>query len=216
MLHAMLRLLPLLCLLLLPAPAAAQDSIFGNPNDLPGEGGDAVLPSGYKGIRWGMGEAALAAVRGRPMEPQNTPDPHIKWLIESPPPGEQGGVSTVKWKFWDGKLMEVHVYYKGPFTRREGRELRNKFVTRYGEASYKKLEKERPPMLSTRVAWDPINEERWTWQDPFTIQVLRREAADEVWFLVRQSRVYEAMRLLQDKREREEARSARVREIDLD
>ncbi len=207
----------LLCLLLfLTAPALAQDSIFGNPNDLPGEGGDAVLPAGYKAVRWGINPEALMAVRGRPMEPQNSADPHLQWLIESPPPGESGGIQTVKWKFWDGQLMEVQVHYRGPFTRREGRELRNKFVTRYGEAVYKKTETERPPMLSSRAAWDPIQEERWTWQDPFTIQMLRRTAADEVWTLVRQSRVLEAMRLLQDKREREEARSARVREIDLD
>lgn len=216
MLEPMPRLTLLLCLVLLPATAAAQDSIFGNPNDLPGEGGDAVLPSGFRGVRWGISAEALMAVRGRPMEPLNAPDKHLTWLIESPPPGEEGGVTTVKWKFWDGRLMEVQVFYQGPFTRREGRELRNKFVTKYGEASYKKAEKERPPMLARNVAWDPVDEERWTWQDPFTIQMLRRTSKDEVWFLVRQSRVYEAMRLLQDKREREEARSAKVRGIDLD
>lgn len=216
MLHAMPSFPLLLCSLLLAAPAAAQDSTFGNPADLPGEGGDAVLPSGYRDIRWGINPEALMAVRGRQMEPQNTPDPHIQWLIESPPPGEGGGVATVKWKFWDAKLMEAQIFFRGPFTRREGRELRNKFVTKYGEASYKKSEKERPPMLSRNIAWEPLNEERWTWQDPYTIQMLRRTVTDEVWFLVRQSRVYEAMRLLQDKREREQARSAKVRGIDLD
>ncbi len=215
MLESMLRLLALLALLL-PASAAAQDSIFGNPNDLPGEGGDAVLPSGYQDVLWGIAPDALMAVRGRPMEPQNVPDPHIKWLIEMPAPGEDGGVSTVKWKFWDDKLMEVQVFYKGPFTKREGRELRNKFVTKYGESAYKAREVARPATMSSKAEWETIQEERWTWQDPFTVQMLQRTAKDEVWYVVRQSRVYEAMRLLQDKREREQARSARVREIDLD
>lgn len=210
------RLLVLvLTLALVPLPAAAQ-TIFGNPNDLPGEGGDAVLPSGYKGVRWGIAPAPLMAVRGRPMEPIKTPDPHVHWLIETPPVGESGGIQTVKWKFWDDKLMEVQVFYRGPFTSREGRELRNKFVTRYGEANYEKKERERPPFLAANVQWEPTLEERWTWQDPYSVQMLRRMAEDENWLLVRQSRVYEAMRLLQDKREREQAKSAKVRAIDLD
>ena len=174
MLPPMLRLPLLLALLLLPATAAAQNSIFGNPDDLPGEGGDAVLPAGYQGILWGISPEALMAVRGRAMEPLNTPDPHLTMLIESSPPGEEGGISTLKWKFWDRKLMEVAVFYSGPFTKREGRELRNKFVTKYGEALYKAVERERPPMLSTKVDWQSVQEETWTWQDPFTIQALHR------------------------------------------
>ncbi len=216
MLDPMPRLVLLLIIALLPLPAAAQTSIFGNPNDLPGEGGRSVLPPGYQGILWGIGPEALVAVRGRPMESQNVPDPHIKWLIEVAPPGEDGGVATLKWKFWDDKLIEVHVYYRGPFTRREGRELRNKVVTRYGEAAYKAKKQERPPMLPSSAPWVPVQVEEWNWQDPYPVQMLHRTSHEEVWFLVRQSRVYEAMRLLQDKREREQARSARVREIDLD
>jgi hypothetical protein len=216
MLDRMPRLFSLLFVLLFASPAGAVDTIFGNPADLPGEGGDAVLPSGYKGVLWGIGPEALMAVRGHTMETLHATDPHLTWLIETPPAGESGGVQTVKWKFWDGKLMEAHIYYTGPFTKREGRELRNKFVTRYGETDYKAVERKRPQMLSSKVQWEPVREERWTWQDPYTIQLLQRTAQDEVWFLVRQSRVYEAMRLLQDKREREDSKSARVREIDLD
>ncbi len=209
------RTLGLLIALLIAAPAAAQ-KLPTLGTDEPGLGGDAVLPAGYKDLRWGISPRSLMAVRGRAMETQNTSDPHLSWLIETPPPGESGGRTAVKWKFWDDKLIEVHVYFVEFPSRREGEQLMHKFQERYGDSKFERIMKDVDIHGFDSLKKQPIAEERWTWQDPFTIQVLRRVVDDEQWTQVRQSRVYEAKRLLQDKKDRAEARSERVRSIELD
>ena len=88
-------------------------------------------------------------------------------------------------------------------------------MTRYGDGNYERAQLDGGP-LPKAGAGPALSEERWTWQDTFTTQVLRREVQEEAWTLIRQSRVYEAQRLQQDKRERDEARSAKVRAIKLD
>ena len=82
-LHCLLLLIGLA--LLLPGTALPQrQAVTKGP--APGEGGDSVLPAGFKGVVWGASSEAIMAIRGG-MEVQATPDHHIRKLIELPPPG---------------------------------------------------------------------------------------------------------------------------------
>ena len=146
------------------------------------------------------------------MESLSTPDPHITYLIDAPRPGETELREVVKWKFWDDQLVEVHIHYEGPFTRKEGREIVSKFQRKYGDGKHEQIfgatspNQQRPPLL----------EEWWTWEDSFSIQVLRQEVSDQSWVAIRHSRLLEAARRAQEEREREEARTRRVKAIELD
>lgn len=233
----LLALLPLLAFLA-PLPGLAQqvptisDQQQARAQPRAGEGGDAVLPAGYKSVVWGASPEIVQGIRGRVMESQPSPDPHIAYLIDVPPPAwtddsEQAQPSpagssgdseateqreVVKWKLWDGRLIEVHVHYEGPFTRKEGRDLVGMFQRRYGEGSHEVTLGATSPNHPT----PPVIEEWWTWEDPFTVQILKRIAEDESWVVIRSSRVLDLARRAQDEREREEVRTQRVQQIDLD
>jgi len=206
----------------LPAVATAQAPGISRADQKddrpppPGVGGDRVIPAGYKGVAWGIGVEAIQAIKG-PMELQITPDPHIKRLIQAPPPGSDAGVPVLHWVFWDEKLYEVTIFFPGPFTSREGRELVSKFESQYGPGrrdSKKKylgrVNKRDSSML------EEVIEDKWIWQDPFSVQALWHDVLENQWKCVRQSRMYEASRQAQEEDERNVARSKRVRSIELD
>jgi len=177
-----------------------------------GEGGDAVLPAGYKSVVWGATPEIVQGIRDRVMEHTLAPNSHVTYLIDAPRPGETDIKEVVKWKFWDGALSEVHVHYEGPFTRKEGRDLVAKFERHYGEGKHEVVWSDTSPNHPTAR----IIEEWWTWEDPFTIQMLKRLSEDQSWIVIRHSRVLELARRAQEERELEEARTGRVREIELD
>jgi len=209
-------LLILALLLLLPTGVAAQ-SAKASPPPPPGSGGDAVLPAGYRGVVWGASAQALMAIRGG-MELQVTPDRHIKKLIELPPPGDDGDGMVRHWTLWDDQLVEVTMYFPGRFTVREGRELRDRFEDKYGTG---RLEKTKRGVETGTSVWNvkveaQVVEQRWVWQDPFTIQELRNDVRKGQWVCIRQSRMFKASRQAQDEAERNQAHSQRVKSIVLD
>jgi hypothetical protein len=217
----MLRPIVLLSLLLslVAAPAVAQQhglTIPGQEADdgrvRAGEGGDAVLPTGYKHVVWGATPEIVQGIRGRVMEFFDTPDPHISYLIDSPRPGETELHEVVKWKFWDGQLIEVHIHYEGPFTRKEGRDLVDKFQRHYGESKHEEIRGGASPKEPRGV----LKEEYWTWEDPFSIQILKGIETDRSYIVIRHSRVLDLARRAQEEREREEERTERVQGIELD
>ncbi|MCP4873110.1 MAG: hypothetical protein GY898_30830 [Proteobacteria bacterium] len=201
-----------LVLLLLAAVPAVAQQVPEIKSPAPGEGGDAELPPGYKSVVWSASPEIVMGIRERGMEPMNAANPHVSWLIDTPQPGETDLKEVVKWKFWDGRLVEVHIHYEGPFTRKEGRDLVGKFQRHYGEGKHEFILAPK----STRQQRDIIQSEWWTWEDPFTIQVLKFQDADKSWLLIRHSRVLEDARRAQEQRELEEERTRRVQGIELD
>jgi len=211
-----LSLLAVLVLLVSAQPAAAADKAVAPPPP-PGSGGDAVLPAGYRGVVWGASGQGLMAIRGG-MELQVTPDPRIKKLIELPPPGVDGDGMVRHWTLWNDQLVEVTMFFPGEFTVREGRELKERFESKYGAG---RLEKTKKGVESGTSAWDvkveeQVVEQRWVWQDPFTIQELRNDVRKGQWVCVRQSRMFEVSRKAQDAADRKKAHSKRVKSIVLD
>jgi hypothetical protein len=195
------------------APAAAAP---GRP--VPGKGGDAVLPSGYQGVLWGISPNALQAVRGRAMETQITPDPHIVLLIETPEPGSDDASTVVQWRFWDEKLFEIHLFYDTELTVKEGVELVSRYEEKYGGPRHEVLREEVDTNNDGRPDTEgkKIHEERWVWEDAFTLQILRRQVSAAQWTCMRRSRMLEASRQVQDEKDREKVRSHRVKSIELD
>ena len=196
----------------------AQKSPSSKRPPAPGKGGDAVLPAGFKGVVWGASAEAIMAIRGG-MEMQVTPDRHIRKLIELPMPGTESGDGMVRhWTLWDDKLIEVTMFFPGEFTVREGRELREAFEKKYGPGRLEKITK---GVETGTNAWNvkvekQIVEQRWLWQDPFTIQELRNNVRKGQWVNVRQSRMFEASRDAQIEVERQNAQSKKVKSIVLD
>ncbi|MBJ94620.1 MAG: hypothetical protein CMP23_09110 [Rickettsiales bacterium] len=212
-----LQLLIALCCLVFALPAFGQREPSPVRPPQPGEGGDATLPAGYKGVVWGASAEAIMAILGG-MEVQATPDPHLRKLIELPPPGSEGDGMVRHWTLWDDKLVEVTMFFPGPFTLREGRELREAFENKYGPARLEKISK---GVERGSSAWDvkvekQIVEKRWLWQDPFTIQMLKNDVLTGQWINIRQSRMFEASRNAQAEQERKEAQSKKVKSIILD
>ena len=189
------------------APGAQEEARPG-----PGLGGDSVFPPGYKGVVWAATPEIVQGLRGRVMESVPNPNPHITYLIDAPRPGEIDNKEVVRWKFWDGLLTEVHVIYEGPFTGKEGRDLVAKFERRYGEGKYDATLGPTSPNHPRPT----VIEEWWTWEDPFTIQILKREKEDESWTVIRHSTVLQAGRRAQEERELERDRTRRVKDIELD
>lgn len=214
----MLRLLPagLLAIILLLSVAHAQQGSALPPraddSNAPGRGGDAVLPAGYGNVVWGATPEIVEGIRGRGMEHQQTQNRHIKWLIEAPLPGETDKKEVIRWIFWDGQLFEVQVLYEGPFTRAEGRDLVGKFQRHYGDGTHEAIYGATSPLRQTRE----IEEQWWVWEDPFTTQMLKEDRPEKTWVMLRHSRVLEESRRAQEQRELDEARTQRVREIELD
>jgi len=152
------------------------------------------------------------------MELQVTPDPHIKKLIELPAPGDTGDGMIRHWTLWDDKLIEVTMFFPGQFTVREGRELRERFEAKYGPGRLEKTKKnvESGSSVYNVKVEEQVVEQRWVWQDPFTVQELRNDVRKGQWVCVRQSRMFEASRNAQDEVERSQAKSKRVKSIQLD
>jgi len=211
------QLLLLTLIVMLPGATLAQGPRAVAKGPAPGEGGDSVLPAGFKGVVWGASAEAIMAIRGG-MEMQATPDRHIRKLIELPPPGSEGDGIVRHWTLWDDQLIEVTMFFPGQFTIREGRELREAFEKKYGAGRVDKISKN---VETGTDAWNAKLEkqvvvQRWLWQDPFTIQELRNDVRKGQWVNVRQSRMFEASRDAQLEIERQEAQSKKVKSIVLD
>ncbi len=196
---------------LLAGTAIAQTKAAGQPPP-PGEGGDAILPAGYKNVRWGINDNALQHVLDRGLESAPGMDHHRHWLIDTPPSNAVDSKrGVVKFHFWDSQLFEVTIFYS--LTASEGKELLARFQEKYGVARHEVV-KGKIIEYGAREASDA--EERWQWRDPFTLQILRRELQGEKWSMIRQSRVLEELRLTQQRKEREEKRSNKIDDIELD
>ena len=194
--------------LLFAGSAVAQDPVT-KPPPPPGEGGDAVLPAGYKNLRWGINDIALSSVLDRGMESAPGRDSHRHWLIDTPPTN-QPDRGVVKFHFWDGAFYEVVMYYT--LTAAEGKRLKERYEERYGPGTHSTVKS----AVYEYNGAQKIAEEKWQWQDPFTVQILRRQLDGEKWSVVRQSRVLEDRRQAQERREREEKRGSKVDSIGLD
>jgi hypothetical protein len=207
----------LLLVLLIPAAAAAQQpsALDAIGDEVPGQGGDAVLPAGYRAVLWGISPLPMQHVRGVAMEELPAAEPEVKVLIEAPPPGERSAIATVKHWFWREKLYRVEVYYTSPLSKTEGRELQKRYESKYGEPQYaiKPLDPDFGP-----AKLPPGEERRWTWSDPFTIQSLQQDTRNDEWIMVRQSKVIEYQRLLENRRQREEgeAQTDKIKNLDID
>lgn len=212
------RFLPLLATLALALVALPSLSLGQAKNPKappgPGEAGDALLPAGYKGVVWGASSEVVEALRNRTLERQSTTSSHVVYLIEAPPPGDKETKKVVKWKFWDDALIEVQVHYEGPFNKVEGRELVHKFESRYGAGIHEERKQKQHYNWSDKT--DLLVDEWWTWQDSYTIQMLKKNFDDNSWTTVRKSRVLEANRDQQKTDERTETHTDRVQDIDLD
>jgi len=180
----------------------------------PGEGGDSQLPAGYKGVVWGATTEAVQALRGRPLERMSTASSHVLYLIEAPLPGDKTTKTVVKWKFWDNELTEVHLLFEGPFNRTESREMIYKFESRYGEGRNEQRKQKQHYNWDAKT--DLVIDEWWTWEDPFTTQMLKKNFEDNSFTVVRKSRVLEANRDRKTEEERMKAKTDRVQEIELD
>lgn len=214
-------------LALLPAAVLAQGTprganISSMPldaigNDIPGRGGDAVLPAGYRKVLWGIAPVPMQHVRGLAMEDLPTADRDVKLLIEAPPPGERSAIATVKYKFWREQLYRVEVFYAAPLTKKEGRELQQRFEAKYGTPEYSS--KPLPRVHMDGVWVEPGEERTWVWSDPFTVQSLMVDTRTDAWNMVRQSRVIEYTRLVENRKEREvgaEASTDKIKNLEID
>ena len=204
----------LFALALGPSLASAEGTAVPKKTQGPGEGGDSTLPAGYKGIVWGAHPNAVQALRGRPLERQITTSSHVVYLIEAPLPGDKSTKKVIKWKFWDEALIEVQVHYEGPFTRTESRELVYKFESAYGAGKHEQKKQEQ--FHGWDRSTDLVIDEWWTWEDPFTTQMLKKNKADQGWVALRRSRVLEANRDRQKEEAREQTNTNRVQGIEVD
>ena len=195
-------------------PADASGTSSKSTESLPGEGGDSHLPAGYKGVVWGANPVSVQALRGRPLERQITASSHVVYLIEAPLPGDKATKRVIKWKFWDDALIEVQVLFDGPFNRRESREIVHKFESRYGSGNHEERKEKRHYNWNAKT--DRVVDEWWTWEDPFTTQMLKKNMDDDSWTVLRKSRVLEANRDRQRTDEKSQTKTGRVQDIDLD
>jgi hypothetical protein len=212
--HIFLCLTVALSLSLPSPPANARAGSAKATDEEPGQGGDSRLPAGYKGVVWGAKSITIQAQRGRPLERQSTASSHVLYLIEAPLPGDKDTKRVIKWKLWDGALIEVQVHYEGPFNRSESRELVHKFESRYGAGHHE--EKKEKLHYNWDAKTDLVVDEWWTWEDPFTTQMLKKNMNENSWTVVRKSRVLQANRDRQRKDEKFQTKSGRVQSIDLD
>lgn len=207
---AMVRRMRRLLLLsvLLSSTALAKPALQARDQNVQvGEGGDAVLPAGYQNVVWGASAAEVMAVRERPLETLSDPDPAFTWLLEYPE--RDAGVSTIKYRLLHDKLYEVQVFYEGGFSARDAREFARRFEERYGDATYDR------DMADYVYGRKELTEERWRWQDPFSLQLLRHTTEPDGWTLVRISRVLEAERM-HALRKGDVSANDRVKHVELD
>jgi hypothetical protein len=212
--HIFLCLIVALSLSLPSPPASAGAAGAKSTEQEPGQDGDSRLPAGYRGVVWGAKSITIQAQRGRPLERQSTASSHVLYLIEAPLPGDKDTKRVIKWKLWDDALIEVQVHYEGPFNRSESRELVYKFESRYGAGNHEKKKEKQHYNWDSKT--DRVVDEWWTWEDPFTTQMLKKNPNENSWTVVRKSRVLQANRDRQRKDERSQTKSGRVQSIDLD
>jgi hypothetical protein len=61
-----------------------------------------------------------------------------------------------------------------------------------------------------------VEKKQWVWQDDFTLQFLHHDVAERQWVVVRQSRILESARTVQELREREMVKSSRVKNVTIE
>lgn len=166
------------------APAAAQsacDQLHHEPNAEP------RLPPGFDNVSWGMGEAAVQAVRGQPMERQgDLASDDVYYLFEMFE--DRSSTVRVRYMFYKDRLMEVLRYLNPDLLNTPESILLTKFEDQLGPCDDRKTF--RDPDAEEDSATMGITHKAWLWCDCFTEQVLWR-LLDEGEVRVRStSRIY--------------------------
>ncbi|MCO4772198.1 MAG: hypothetical protein KDA24_19345 [Deltaproteobacteria bacterium] len=176
----------------------------------PGKGGDAVLPAGFKQVRWGASVEILHVTRG-PMERRPSPKTDIELLIEAPAPGEEVS-NIVHYKLWRDQLLELRIYYQERLVGAEAHDFVGRVEAAYGTGDHNVR---RGPAIEG-LGPGKVLEESWRWEDPFTTQVLLRDPQTNEWSMLRRSRVLEEFQAATEEREADQSRDDRVNSMPID
>ncbi len=222
--HRLLSLArPALLLVAFAVPALFPASTFAQGEGLtvpgrrpaalpaPGTGGDAVLPAGFKELRWGATVEILQVTRG-PMERRPSPSTDLELLIEAPQPGEEA-TEIVHYKLWRDQLHELRIYYQAQLEGAEAHAFLDRVKAAYGD--YKDHVVRRGPS-SDKNQQGPVVEESWVWEDPFTVQILIRNPQTREWSMLRRSRVIDELRTATAEREANQDRSDVIESMPID
>jgi len=203
-------------LLFVPGSALAQGQGLTVPGrraaalPAPGTGGDAVLPAGFKELRWGATVEILQVTRG-PMERRPSPSADLELLIEAPQPGEEAS-EIVHYKLWRDQLQELRIYYQTQLEGEEAIAFLERVKDAYGE--YKDHVVRRAPPQGKKPG--AVVEESWIWEDPFTVQILIRNPQTREWSMLRRSRVIDELRMATKEKEETQDRSDVIDSMPID
>lgn len=208
-----LLLLPLLGLLTLPA-LGQQGLTLPNQastgRSIPGEGGDAQLPAGFQEVRWGATGEILEVLRG-PLEKRPTMADDVEVFIEAAAPGEPPK-NIIHYTAWRDQLVQLQVFYQHKLVGDEAHAFLDRVEGEYGPGEH--VVRRGPSSSNGRQG--PVLEESWTWQDPFTDQILIRDAATNEWSMLRRSRVIEELQKATADRERGQSSGSKLDEMPID
>jgi hypothetical protein len=198
------------------APAAGQPQGISVANlpvasrPAPGQGGDAVLPAGFQETRWGATVEILQAVRG-PLGRLPSPKPDIEMLGEAAAPGEPPK-NIVHYKLWRDQLFELRVYYQDRLVGGEALDFVGRVEAAYGPGQHNVVRAKPTPHQKQ----GEVIEENWTWEDPFTLQILLRDPATNEWSMMRRSRVIDELRVATEERDTDRSRDERLQAMPID
>jgi hypothetical protein len=200
--------------LLLAAPVSAQSGITISAAEeptppTPGVGGDAVLPAGFQQIRWGATAEILMGVRGG-MERQPQAFSDISLYIEQAAPGE-GRRDIIHYKLWRDQAYEVKIHYQDLLSGPEAHQFLRRVQDVYGEAKHSVGRADRG-----QKGAGGVKVESWQWEDPFTIQVLLRDAVSNEWSMLRRSKVLADVRVRQEARDVVTNQDHKINKIPID
>jgi len=168
----------------LPTRGLAQACGAPDPVDF----SDARLPAGYKAMRWGMSGTAVQALRGHALERYPDPmHPEVVYQLHETILEENSPTVTVRYTFYEDRLMEVTQYLRPDFIELAETNLLAPYNQEYGEYTHKETRR------GARGTGQRINrvilENRWTWCDRFTEVVLARQLEHSEIILRRNSRI---------------------------
>ncbi len=175
----------------------------------PGVGGDAVLPAGFQQIRWGATAEILMGVRGG-MERQPQAFSDVSLYIEQAAPGE-GRRDIIHYKLWRDQAYEVTIHYQDPLVGAEAHQFLRRVQGAYGEGKH---QVERQGRGERGVGG--VKVESWQWEDPFTIQVLLRDALTNEWSMLRRSKVLADLRVRQEAKDVITNQDHKINKIPID
>ncbi len=175
----------------------------------PGVGGDAVLPAGFQQIRWGATPEILMGVRGG-MERQPQAYSDVSLYIEQAAPGE-GRRDIIHYRLWRGLVYEVKIHYQDPLAGPEAHQFLRRVQGVYGEGKHQYERAGRGDREAGNVKL-----ESWQWEDPFTIQVLLRDALTNEWSMLRRSKVLADVRVRQEAKDVITNQDHKINKIPID